>query len=98
MAMKAEKNLIVGTISVEGFEGITSAGLTMYLCLLLHLFTTDAGVNLRRWICTLSLTNLQRPKEVQEHFGYVINLHVESSFASDSTHERDRRYRMDFES
>jgi len=73
MAMKAEKNLNVGMVSVEPFEGNASAGLAMYLCLLLHLFTTDMRINLCWRARNPPLTNLQRPKEVQEHFMHMIS-------------------------
>lgn len=44
MAMKDEKNLVIEPASVKtlGEDGLAQP--TMYLCLLLHLFTTDAGV------------------------------------------------------
>jgi hypothetical protein len=46
MAIKDEKNLNVGMVSVEAFERSAFAEPTMYLCLLLHLFTTEVRVNL----------------------------------------------------
>ena len=57
----------------EAFKRSAPAGPTMYLCLLLHLFTTDVGVNLCWRTRNLPLTNLQRPKEVQEHFVHMIS-------------------------
>lgn len=48
MAMEAEKNLIIGTMSVKTSDRGALAQPTMYLCLLLHLFTTDARVIMSR--------------------------------------------------
>ena len=73
IAMKDEKNLNVGMVSVEALEGSAFVKPTMYLCLLLHLFTTNVRVNLHCRTCNLLLTNLQRPEQIQEHFKYVIN-------------------------
>ena len=44
MAVKAVKNLSAGMVSVKTSEVNTSTEPTMYLCLLLHLFMTDATV------------------------------------------------------
>ena len=98
MAMKDEKNLNVGMVSVEGVERSTFTERTMYLCLLLHLFTTDARVNLYQLTCNLPLTNLQRPEEIQEHLKYVINPPHGVCIVSSRTHERDRQFHMGSES
>ena len=49
IATKVEKNFTVRTVSAKASERETRARtqLTMYLCLLLHLFTTNARVNMR---------------------------------------------------
>jgi hypothetical protein len=94
MAMKDEKNLIIGTASVKNSVGEVLAQPTMYLCLLLHLFTTEARV-IARWEHFQNFAHRSPASlgDSGELWTYNQSF-VESASVWDETHERGRQLHM----